>query len=57
MRKLLKVLFLMALAAAVAYAARGLLDERAPRRELTGDGPVVGSLDTWPPVPKKVTAA
>ncbi len=53
MRKLVKLLFPMALAASVAYVVRGLLDERAPRRELTGDGPILGSLDTWPPVPRK----
>ena len=55
-RNLVKLLFLTALAAVVSFVARGLLDERAPRRELTGDGPILGSLDTWPPVPKKTAA-
>ena len=55
-RSLVKVLFLMALAAGVAFVGRGLLDQRAPRRELAGEGPVLGSLDTWPPVPRKTAA-
>ncbi|MHB1582383.1 MAG: hypothetical protein ACYCU7_08305 [Acidimicrobiales bacterium] len=56
MRHLLKLLLLAGIAAGAAYVARGLLDQRAPRRELSGDGPVLGSLDSWPPVPKKAAA-
>jgi hypothetical protein len=55
-RHLLELLVLAGLAAGGAYVARGLLDQRAPRRELRGDGPVLGSLDSWPPVPKKAAA-
>ena len=32
---------------------RAVLLDRAPRRELHGDEPVIGSLDTWPAVPRK----
>jgi hypothetical protein len=55
-RHLLKLLVLVGLAAGAAYVVRGLLDERAPRRELRGDGPILGSLDSWPPVPKRPAA-
>lgn len=56
MRHLLKLLLLVGVAAGAAYVVRGLRDERAPRRELSGDGPILGSLDSWPPVPKKPAA-
>ena len=62
MRQLLRILGAIGLAvAAVACAAaavatamlaRRWLSERAPRRELDGSGPVIGSFDTWPPVPR-----
>jgi len=32
---------------------RAVLLDRAPRRELHGSEPVIGSLDTWPAVPRK----
>lgn len=56
MGRFLTILLLVAAAAGVAWVVRGLLDERAPRRQLTGDGPILGSLDTWPAVPRKPAA-
>jgi hypothetical protein len=32
--------------------ARSLGASRSPRRQLNGHGAIVGSLDTWPPVPE-----
>jgi hypothetical protein len=45
------VIVVSALAGGAALARR-LLAERAPRRELNGSGPILGSLDTWPAVPR-----
>jgi hypothetical protein len=38
--------------ARLAVVVRRWRAERAPRRELNGKGPVIGSFDTWPPVPR-----
>ena len=53
MRRLLSTLFRAALVVAALAAVRAVLLDRAPRRELHGSEPVIGSLDTWPAVPRK----
>jgi len=53
MRRLLHALIRAALLVAVLALVRAALLDRAPRRELHGDEPVIGSLDTWPAVPRK----
>ena len=53
MRRLLSTLFRAALIVAALAAVRAVLLDRAPRRELHGSEPVIGSLDTWPAVPRK----
>ena len=42
-----------ALVVAVLAVVREVLLDRAPQRALQGDEPVIGSLDTWPTVPRK----
>ena len=49
MRRLLSTLF----RAGVLAVVRAVLLARAPRRELHRGEPVIGSLDTWPAVPRK----
>jgi hypothetical protein len=34
---------------------RQLLLDRTPRRAINGRDPVIGSLDTWPAVPRRPT--
>ncbi|HEX4160958.1 MAG TPA: hypothetical protein VHZ05_00575 [Acidimicrobiales bacterium] len=41
---------------AVLAIVRSVLLDRAPQRALNGDEPIIGSLDTWPAVPRKPTA-
>lgn len=53
MRRLLSVAIRLALIAAVVAVARQLMLERAPERAIEGTKPVIGSLDTWPAVPRK----
>jgi hypothetical protein len=53
MRRLSSTLFRVALIVGVLAVVRVVLLDRAPRRELHRDEPVIGSLDTWPPVPRK----
>ncbi len=53
MRRLLSFLLRAAVVAALVALVRAALLDRAPRRELHGDEPVIGSLDTWPAVPRK----
>jgi ABC-type proline/glycine betaine transport system permease subunit len=38
---------------AVTGVVRAILSDRSPRRALRGSEPVVGSLDTWPTVPRR----
>ena len=52
-RRLLSVLLRIAVLAAVVATVRAVLLDRQPRRGLDGDLPVIGSLDTWPDVPRK----
>jgi hypothetical protein len=58
MRHLLWTLVRAALVIALVAAVRAILLDRAPQRALQGATPVIGSLDTWPVVPRKpMTAA
>jgi hypothetical protein len=54
MRRSLTFVVRMALAAAVVAIVRAVLADRAPRRGLHGTEPVIGSIDTWPAVPRRV---
>jgi hypothetical protein len=53
MRRLLWTLVRAALVVAVVAMVRAVLLDRAPQRALHGDEPIIGSLDTWPAVPRK----
>jgi hypothetical protein len=57
MRRLLWTLVRAGLLIAILAVVRSVLLDRAPRRALHGDEPIIGSLDTWPEVPRKPTAA
>jgi len=48
-------LLLIVLAIVLTGVVRQLLLDRTPRRALNGNDPVVGSLDTWPAVPRRPT--
>jgi len=45
----------LAVLALVVGVVRAVLADRSPRRALHGTTPVVGSLDTWPEVPRRPT--
>jgi hypothetical protein len=53
MRHPLRTLVRAALLIAVIAVVRAILLDRAPQRALNGSTPVIGSLDTWPTVPRK----
>ena len=53
MRRLFWTAIRAALVVAVLAMVREVLLDRAPQRALRGDEPVIGSLDTWPTVPRK----
>jgi ABC-type proline/glycine betaine transport system permease subunit len=53
MRHILTLAIRAALVAAVVGVVRALLLDRTPQRALHGTQPVVGSLDTWPQVPRR----
>jgi hypothetical protein len=53
MRRVLSTMVRLALIAAVLAVVRELLLDRSPERALNGNEPVIGSLDTWPEVPRK----
>jgi hypothetical protein len=55
-RRLVAIILRAALVAAVVAVVRTVLLERQPNRPLEGDAPVIGSLDTWPDVPRKPAA-
>ncbi len=55
MSRLLSLVIRLALVAAVVGVVRAVLADRSPRRSLHGTQPVVGSLDTWPEVPRRPT--
>jgi hypothetical protein len=52
-RRLLSTLLRAALVVAALAVLRAVLLDRGPRRELHRGEPVIGSLDTWPAVPRK----
>jgi hypothetical protein len=53
MRRALSFLVRMALVAAVVGVVRAVRGDRSPQRSLHGTQPVVGSIDTWPTVPRR----
>jgi hypothetical protein len=53
MRRLFRATFRIAVMVAVLAVVRQVLLEREPRRAINGNDPVLGSLDTWPTVPRK----
>jgi ABC-type Fe3+ transport system permease subunit len=55
MRRLLTLALRAALVAVVVGVVRAVLSDRAPQRSLHGAEPVIGSLDTWPQVPRRAT--
>ena len=55
MRRVLTLALRAILAAAVLAVVRAVLLDRAPQRPLHGADPVIGSLDTWPKVPRRPT--
>jgi hypothetical protein len=57
MRRLLWTLIRATLVVALLAIVRSVLLDRAPQRALHGDEPIIGSLDTWPDVPRKPSAA
>jgi hypothetical protein len=52
-RRLVWTLARIALVLAAMALLRQVLLDRGPRQALHGDDPVIGSLDTWPAVPRK----
>ncbi len=52
-RRLVWTLARIALVLAAMAVLRQVLLDRGPRQALHGDAPVIGSLDTWPDVPRK----
>ena len=55
MRRLLPTLLRALLVIAVLAVVRAVLLDRAPQRAIQANGrePLIGSLDTWPAVPRK----
>ena len=53
MRRLFFLACRLALVVGVLAVVRELLNDRTPERGLNGMQPVIGSLDTWPEVPRK----
>jgi hypothetical protein len=56
MRRMLWTLVRFGFVVAVLALLRAVLLDRAPERALHGGEPVIGSLDTWPEVPRKPTS-
>ena len=55
MHRVLTIALRAALVAVLVGVVRALLLDRSPQRSLQGGEPVVGSLDTWPDVPRRPT--
>ena len=53
MRRLVRTLVRAAIVIIVVAVVREILLERTPEKALHGSEPVIGSLDTWPAVPRK----
>jgi hypothetical protein len=55
MRRLCTAVLRTALVVVAAGVVRALVLDRAPRRALHGTAPLIGSVDTWPKVPRRPT--
>ena len=53
MRRLVRTLVRLTVLVVVVATIREILLERQPQKALHGSQPVIGSLDTWPAVPRK----
>jgi len=53
MRRLFRTLVRAAIVATVLAIVREILLDRTPQKGLRGTEPLIGSLDTWPAVPRK----
>jgi hypothetical protein len=53
MRRMLSIVIRMAFLAVVVGIVRAVRADRSPERSLHGTQPVVGSIDTWPTVPRR----
>jgi hypothetical protein len=53
MRHHLSLVVRIVLLVAILGVVREVLLDRSPRRGLSGGSPVIGSLDTWPSVPRR----
>jgi hypothetical protein len=53
MRRLVSLVIRAVVVAVVVAVVREILLERTPQKALHGSEPVIGSLDTWPTVPRK----
>jgi hypothetical protein len=53
MRRLLRTLVRAAVVIVLVAVIQEILLDRAPQRAIQEGAPVVGSLDTWPAVPRK----
>jgi hypothetical protein len=53
MRRLVSRLFRAVVIIVVVAVVREILLDRTPEKKLHGSEPVIGSLDTWPAVPRK----
>ena len=53
MRRLVSTLVRALVVILVVAVVREILLDRTPRKALHGSDPVIGSLDTWPAVPRK----
>jgi hypothetical protein len=53
MRRLVSLVIRALVVAVVVAVVREILLERTPQKALHGSEPVIGSLDTWPAVPRK----
>jgi hypothetical protein len=55
MRRVLTFAIRAILVTGVLAVVRAVVLDRAPQRPLHGADPVIGSLDTWPKVPRRPT--
>ncbi|HEX3794939.1 MAG TPA: hypothetical protein VHV57_10615 [Acidimicrobiales bacterium] len=53
MRRLLRLVIRSILLSVLIAVVRQVLLERAPQQALKNNEPVIGSLDTWPAVPRR----
>jgi hypothetical protein len=56
MRRLVSTFVRAAIVIIVVAVVREILLDRTPEKKLHGSEPVIGSLDTWPAVPRKPAA-